>query len=222
MAFSPDSSVFAEILSARNGIRIWTLGGVSHLQIVGKRKYYCISFSPRGQCILSGTTDGAVDIWDISSGVKVQTVQVALGHETVVAVALSFDEQFLMSLQDGHIQILDLASGICKRTNDSDFAFTPERSQGIRTSWMIFRTPDFSHLMTNVGLLSLDTPSTGVIPDVKFVGYRLTEKHSWVVKDGVKLLWIPPQYRDGISAVAGSLVRLASMSGPLLLMRLSY
>lgn len=224
VTFSPDGSLIAVIPNTYHGIDIWRVSTASLLKTVGDCRYICMSFSPGGQRISSVRSDGNVDIWDISSGGKVQTVQISPMPCTVVAVALSFDERFLVSLHEGCIQILDRSSGTFKETIDPDLTFTPEQLefQGFRTSWMTFRTPNFSRLMTNVGVLSLDTPSTGAIPELKYVGYRLTAKRSWVVKDGVRLLWIPPKYRDGNSAVAGSLVGFGCSSGPLLLMRLSY
>lgn len=222
MAFSDDGSHFAAISSTKQCIEIWRLGTLLPLTTVGNGEYSCVSFSPGGRYILSGTAYGTIHMWEISSGSEVQTVRIAFIRPAVDAVALSFNEQFLVSLHEGCIQILDRSSGMCKQTIDSSLVRSQKGMMEVRANWMSIRAPNFSHLVTQVGALSLETTSTGAISELKYIGYRLTEKRSWIVKDGVRLFWIPHQYRDEMSVVAGSLVGFASRSGPLLLMRLSY
>jgi WD40 repeat protein len=70
----------------------------------------CVTFSPDGQFILSGSYDNTIKLWEVSTGQEIRTF---VGHSHYVnAIALSPDSQFVLSgSADQTLKLWELATG---------------------------------------------------------------------------------------------------------------
>ncbi|EXL90225.1 hypothetical protein FOIG_16513 [Fusarium odoratissimum NRRL 54006] len=89
-----------------------------------------------------------------------------------------------------------------------------------------------SCLSTDIGLLNLELPNQSpavaaqsteeaVSQHASHPGYGISTDGVWVVKDGMDMLWLPPEYRPERSAVVGSTVAIGCPSGRVLVMKFS-
>ncbi|TXC09399.1 hypothetical protein FocTR4_00006129, partial [Fusarium oxysporum f. sp. cubense] len=88
---------------------------------------------------------------------------------------------------------------------------------------------DNSHLSTDIRGLSLELgpvefiPSTAEVSchDHSYIGYGVSTDRIWIVNNGCKVLWLPPEFRFGVFAVAGLIIAIGCSSGRVLVMRLA-
>ena len=93
VAFSPDGRIFASTGSGET--RLWNAVTGIHLQTLTGHRGNNIVFSPDGQTLASGTTDGALYLWDVAAGQQKKTFK---GHtDWAYSVAFSPDGQTLAS-----------------------------------------------------------------------------------------------------------------------------
>ena len=87
----------------RNGEKLATLPG--HIRAV-----LCLSFSPDGTRLASGSEDSTIKLWDSQSGAELNTL---MGHtEQVLSLSFSSNGQLLASASsDGTIKLWDVPSG---------------------------------------------------------------------------------------------------------------
>ncbi|CEI67859.1 unnamed protein product [Fusarium venenatum] len=74
-----------------------------------------------------------------------------------------------------------------------------------------FDPTTYSRLSTDIGLLNLELPNQTPAMDAQSTeaisqrtshsGYGISGDGVWVVKDGMNMLWLPPEYRPEQSAV---------------------
>ncbi|KAH7113127.1 WD40-repeat-containing domain protein, partial [Dactylonectria estremocensis] len=154
-------------------------------------------------------------IWDASSGACLQTIK---GHDGwVTSVVFSADGQRLASSSyDKTIKIWDASSGACLQTLDVGRVITH----------LLFDQMTNSRLSTDIGVLNLDLSSANAaqlteasLLDCSHYGYGVSTDGMWIVKDGKRLIWLPPEYRVSESAVAGSTVAIGCRSGRVLVMQ---
>ncbi|EEU33805.1 uncharacterized protein NECHADRAFT_89121 [Fusarium vanettenii 77-13-4] len=179
-----------------------------------------VVFSADSQRLASGSIDSTVKIWDAATGACVQTLE---GHgDWVSSVVFSADGQRLASASDDStVKIWDAATGACVQTLDV----------GRMLCRLSFDPTTNSLLSTDIGLLNLDHPalqpaiddqSTAItLRGVRHSGWGISTDGVWIVKDGKEMLWLPPDYREGQSAVVGSTVAIGCLSGRVLVMKFS-
>src|SRR3569833_353715 len=81
-----------------------------------------------------------------------------------------------------------------------------------------------SYHRTDQGIISLETPSRmmshgsqSISPQLPYIRGPGISVGAWITWNGQNLLWLPPDYRPGQSAVAGSTVAVGCPSGRVVL-----
>ncbi|GFE53741.1 WD-40 repeat protein [Babesia ovis] len=85
----------------------------------------CVVFTPNGQYLISGSSDGFIEVWNWRSGqldldLEYQKKEQFMLHETlIVSLAVSRDSEILASGdKDGNIKIWKIATGECMKKMD--------------------------------------------------------------------------------------------------------
>jgi WD40 repeat protein len=140
----------------------------------------------------------------------------------VNSVVFSADGQRIASGSDDKtVKIWDAATGACKQTLDV----------GRVLYHLSFDPTSNALLSTDIGLLNLDRPalppvindrSTEItLPRVSHSGWGISADGEWIVEDGKKMLWLPPDYRGGMPAIDRSTVAIGYDSGRVLVLKFS-
>ncbi|KAH7196285.1 WD40-repeat-containing domain protein, partial [Fusarium oxysporum] len=150
-------------------------------------------------------------------------LQTLEGHDDLVtSVAFSADGQWIASgSSDRKVKIWDAATGACVQT----------LRVGRVITHLLFDPRTNSLLSTDIGLLNLDLPvlppaidngsTDATLQSVRHSGWGISTDIIWIVKDGKRMLWLPPEYRVMKSAVVGSTVAIGCRSGRVLVMKFS-
>lgn len=207
LAFSPDNLLLASatdsmvielwdlVPGTRAGLiealQLWGLASCNPLNVLKGHSaaVRCVTFSPDGRTLLSGSADGTIGLWDTVTG-SLQTSFVAYTGE-VVAVAVSHDGQMLASSTSFRKVILsDLPT--CTMKVVINF--------GEQVHAMEF-SADGSHLNTNFGSFRLDTMDlqsgyTQWYHSPSSANYETYLHKCWVWVRGSRLLWLPRHRYD--------------------------
>ncbi|KAK0626411.1 hypothetical protein B0T14DRAFT_534566 [Immersiella caudata] len=163
-----------------------------------------VAFSRDGQQLVSGSADHTIKVWDATSGQCLQTLE---GHgDWVQSVAFSRDGQQLVSGSDDRtIKVWDATSGQCLQTLEGHGLGCHLRAMltDAKRAWWL----------GSVGRLLTGWPTAH---DPERYGYSLGEDQTWIICNGRKVLWLPPEYRPGCSAVQGRMVSIGCNSGRVL------
>ncbi|KAL3588021.1 hypothetical protein FPOAC2_13920 [Fusarium poae] len=148
-------------------------------------------------------------------------LQTLEGHgDRVTSVVFSADGQRLASGSDDKtVKIWDAATGVCEQT----------LNVGRVLYHLSFDPTSNALLSTDIGLLNLDRPalppvindrSTEItLPRVSHSGWGISADGEWIVEDGKKMLWLPPDYRGGMPAIGRSTVAIGYHSGRVLVLK---
>ncbi|KAG8670733.1 hypothetical protein FPOAC1_003968 [Fusarium poae] len=202
-------------------VKIWDAAtGACEQTLEGhKNSVTSVVFSADGKRIASGSYDDTVKIWDAATGACEQTLE---GHgDSVTSVVFSADGKRIASgSYDDTVKIWDAATGACEQTFNV----------GRVLYHLSFDPTSNALLSTDIGLLNLDRPalppvindrSTEItLPRVSHSGWGISADGEWIVEDGKKMLWLPPDYRGGMPAIVRSTVAIGYRSGRVLVMRL--
>ena len=139
IAFSPDGSMLAGV-NAKNTVLWDAVNGQHKATLKHTESVRVIAFSPDGQTLVSGSSDGTVQLWDVNTA---QPKNRLMGHTTGVRViAFSPDGQTLVSgSSDGIVQLWDVNTAQLKATLTAEgatyvasLAFSPD-SKTIASAW---------------------------------------------------------------------------------------
>ncbi|KAH9203299.1 vegetative incompatibility protein HET-E-1 [Leptodontidium sp. 2 PMI_412] len=221
VAFSPDgrqvvsgsSDGIVWLGDAATGAALQTLEG--HTDDVSS-----VVFSPDGRQVVSGSWDKTVRLWDAVTGAALQTLE---GHsDPVTSVAFSPDgRQVVSGSWDGTVWIWDAATGAALQTLEghtddvSSVVFSPDGRQVVSRLWD--GTVWLWDAATGVALQTLKSHSSHVSsvafsPDGK-LSPTLQVSDRWVLESNTKILWLPPDYRQCISASWNRNLALGHSSG---------
>ncbi|KAG8664318.1 uncharacterized protein FPOAC1_013656 [Fusarium poae] len=221
VVFSADGQRIASG-SDDNTVKIWDAAtGACEQTLEGHGDWVTsVVFSADGQRLASGSDDKTVKIWDAATGACKQTLE---GHgSSVLSVVFSADGQRLASGSgDNTVKIWDAATGACKQT----------LNVGGVLYHLSFDPTSNALLSTDIGLLNLDRPALPpvindrsaeiTLPRVSHSGWGISADGEWIVEDGKKMLWLPPDYRGGRPAIDRSTVAIGYHSGRVLVMKFS-
>jgi WD40 repeat protein len=161
-----------------------------------------VAFSPDGQLIASGSYDNTIRLWNPATGFLYRLLEGHLG--LVSSITFSLDSQLLASgsydmtvrvwnLKTGAVQQILIAKGAV-----NELRFSQDAS---------YVTTDFGALtiQSKCGSHASSSPCTKV--DISILERR------WIILNGNKVLWLPPEFRPTCSAVKDSTLALGHTSG---------
>ncbi len=89
----------------------------------------------------------------------------------------------------------------------------------VQSLWFDELNCDYLH--TERGVFHLPPLGTHFASSAESVGYGLNSDCTWVVHNGRKLLWIPPEYQPSTLAVRGNIVAIGCFSGRVMVIAFS-
>ncbi|KAJ5128771.1 hypothetical protein N7526_006937 [Penicillium atrosanguineum] len=190
IAWSPDGRRLASASSDKT-VRIWDLATGQSISILEGHSgsVRLITWSPDGSRLASAAYDKIVKIWDPATGQSVLTLE---GHGGwVTSIAWSPEgSRFVSASSDKTVRIWDPATG--QRVSNLSIGFINS---------LQFDEDDLNLVHTNIGTYDIGSkgPMTPVSDDfispLKQYGYGLSQERSWITYNGLKLLWLPSEYR---------------------------
>jgi WD40 repeat protein len=187
IAFSADGKQLASA-SDDNTVKLWDPQSGALLQTLESHSdwVWAIAFSADGKQLASASDDNTVKLWDPQSGALLQTLESHSG--SVGAIAFSADgKQLASASHDKTVKLWDPQSGALLQTLES-------HSGSVRA---IAFSADGRYLETNCGVLYLGYNCAKLdVNQVKPVSKIYVER-SWLVSEGQKMLWLPPDVRPG-------------------------
>ncbi|PGH08774.1 hypothetical protein AJ79_05873 [Helicocarpus griseus UAMH5409] len=127
-----------------------------------------------------------IHLYDAASGKYLQSIDIE-SRESTLLVSLSKDNKLLIAQDSQGIWAYDVASGTQIDQSESKDGF-----------WNVGTCPsDFSYVETRYGLLRVpNRPGLReAAPTQRQPLYKLRYKDEWVLHEGERNLWIPPEYR---------------------------
>ena len=169
-----------------------------------------VAFSQDGSQLASASIDQTVRLWDPATGQEVQKLE---GHtDGIMAVAFSQDGSQLASASgDQTVRLWDPATG--------------QEMQKLEIGRIIDTlsfTNDNKVLLTNRGTIAIGKRS--VLAPVANLSPNQTSMMcgSWIQQDGRDLLWLPQEYRSGLSAFHGNTFAFGLNSGQVSFIELDF
>ncbi|KAK1987242.1 WD40-repeat-containing domain protein [Colletotrichum cereale] len=216
IAFSGDSTQLVSV-SSDCTTKIWDATGQC-LQTLRDRtgQVTSVAFSNDGTRLALASYNGIVRVWDTTG----QCLQTLRGHRSrVISFAFSpTNTQLASASLDKTIKIWDGATDQCLQT--------------IKTYSVvagIYFSTSGAQLYTNTEVIDLESlcttstmqqqPRTVAAETPRSYSYEISADGVWITRNSVDLLWLPPDYRSRIWAVAGSTVAIGCETGRVLLFR---
>ncbi|RKK77386.1 Vegetative incompatibility protein HET-E-1 [Fusarium oxysporum] len=208
VVFSNDGKLIAS-RSKDKTVKIWNVAtGEEERTLRGHTDWVrSVAFSNDGTLIASGSWDKTVKIWNVATGEEERTLE---GHMDLVrSVVFSNDGKLIASGSDDKtVKIWNVSTGINVKSFDAS-----------RFTDVLSFTDNHSALVTSAGRFSLDfrdistsnlsegepkLGSTEVQGEVDArLGLGINHDKTWITaggRDGRKVLWLPPDFRPGVSA----------------------
>ncbi|GKT45992.1 vegetative incompatibility protein HET-E-1 [Colletotrichum spaethianum] len=219
VAFSGNGTLLASA-SADTTVKVWDSATGQCLQTLrGHRSnVWSVAFLDDSTLLASASADETIKVWDSVTGQCLHTLE---GHsDSVRLMAFSCDSTLLASASyDETIKIWDTKTGWCLQNFNVD--------PGLK---YIYISEDGRQLHTDMGAVDLETvtsisaathpPVATAIEKRRLYDYGFCT-NVWITRHSENLLWLPPEYRPGISIVVGPAVAIGCESGRVLLFRFS-
>ncbi|KAF5599572.1 vegetatible incompatibility het-e-1 [Fusarium pseudoanthophilum] len=205
-------------------------------------RYYCLAISSNGERVAVGSSEpGTVEIWDVKNEVLLHILDVPLVD--FPCVAFSPDASKIAYLIWGAIEICCLP-GLETLTIKTEMepgksfirtlTFRGERLIGVylntqvqvwnvSTAESLFLSqprPELPHFGTGNSFLNLDAAlELGADNDV-LGAYYIGHDPAWVMRNGERILWLPPDYKPESVYMSGTTMVLGTYSGRVLFLYL--
>lgn len=175
-----------------------------------------IAWSPDGSRLASASGDNTVRIWDLPVSHSLPTLD---GHDDWIhSIVWSPDGGRLASASDDNtVRIWDPVTSQSVSTTLTGFI-----------SSLQFDKANFNYLNTNAGTFDIGSVVSATPMPVDFIPkqseYGLSEDLSWITCNGLKLLWLPPDYRPAVPslfAIYATTFAIACASGRVIFLALS-
>jgi len=219
VVWSPDRNRFVSV-SDNYIVRIWNPAIGQTISIYEKYSswIWSVVWFPDRNRLVSESFDKTVRIWNPATSQSISTLEKYRYY--IRSIVWSPDRNRLVSVSDNNtVKIWDPATGRSISTLSIDFISSFE-----------FDKNNLNLLNTNLGIYEIGSisPLAPILGDfilpLKQLEYRLSEGYSWIIFNGLKLLWLPSEYRPDDPnnfAIYASTLAIGCASGRVMFLALS-
>ncbi|KAJ0146221.1 D-xylose 1-dehydrogenase [Fusarium oxysporum f. sp. albedinis] len=229
VVFSNDGTRIASGLED-DTVKIWNIETGEERTLEGHMgPVNSVSFSKDSTLIISGSDDNTIKIWDMATDREERTLE---GHTGGVnSVVFSNDGTLIASGSDDYtIKIWNVVTGVNVESFDTSWpndvsSFTDDDAVLV-TSAGHFRVGSKDASASQLGKHEPKPGSPEVQGEVDArLGFGINHNKTWITEggsEGRKVLWLPPSFRPGVSAIlskaSGSVVVVGCSSGRVVIM----
>lgn len=196
--FSPDGNTLA-VDAGVGRVMLWdVLTGECKQTLEGDPNgIKWLLFLREGRELVVGGSMGA-ELWDLDTETRKQKIP-----ETLGAICVSSDEATLVSgASEQALRVWDLATGDCQQTVHV----------GYDIGSLSFTEND-KHLKTNRETFTFNSGVLATSPDPELSQSTIWIEGTWVIRDGKRLLALPPDYPRRLTTIFENTLALGGISG---------
>jgi WD40 repeat protein len=241
VAAATDAPVFATLKETT--VEIWNIDPLRHIKTLQREfsclgeRYYCLAISANGERLAIGSSEpGSVEIWDEYNAVLEHTLEVPLMDFPCIAISPDGAKIAYFLMENIEIRCLPVLETLTVATDRypkvsylRTLAFRDGRLIGMymntqvqvwdaSTGECLFLSQPCPELrMFNLATNFLNTDviahSGHRGTDDTLGPFYIGQDPAWVMKNGEKILWLPPDYRPESVYVSGTTMVLGTFSG---------